>query len=144
MFDLPVFGLDAVVWEAGWRKVSSEKREKAERDLIARPAWVIDGVSARVREAADAVIFLDMPRRTCLLRCARRNWRYLFRSRPGLPDACPEILIVPQLVSIIRRFPGRVRPGILSDIEKRPDARFHVVTAADRTAAIQSLSARIA
>jgi hypothetical protein len=143
-----VFGLDAVVWEAGWRKAPSEKRAQAEQELIARPSWVIEGVSARVRQAADVVIFLDVPRLTCLLRCARRNWRYLFHSRPGLPDGCPEIVILPQLLRIIRRFPDDVRPDILSDIlsdmKRRPSASFHVVTASDRTAAVQALLTRTA
>jgi hypothetical protein len=96
-------------------------------------------VSRQVREAADIVIFLDVDRRTCLMRCAGRNWPYLFRSRPGLPEDCPEILIVPRLVSIIRNFPRLVRPGILEELDRRPGASFHVRTTQDRNAVIPAL-----
>jgi hypothetical protein len=71
-----------------------------------------------MREAADTIVFLDFRRRTVLWRCAKRNWRYLFRSRPGLPDHCPELMMVPTLVSIIWRFPTRVRPKILEDFAR--------------------------
>jgi hypothetical protein len=54
-----------------------------------------------VRESADLIVFLDYPRWVSFWRCAKRNWRYLFRSRPGLPENCPEIRIVPTLIRII-------------------------------------------
>jgi len=129
------------VWRPGWRTAPPEERAQAETALVARPEWVIDGVSRRVREAADVVIFLDVDRRTCLMRCAGRNWRYLFRSRPGLPQDCPEILIVPRLVGIIRNFPRLVRPTILSELERRPTASYHVRTANERSAVIGALTA---
>lgn len=111
--NLPVFHLDRVVWKTGWKKTAIEERDQKVNDMIARPAWVIDGVSHEVREAADLTIFLDVPRGLCMVRCFRRNLPYLLRSRPELPDGCPELLIVPQLLRIIWRFPSLVRPIIL-------------------------------
>lgn len=101
-------------------------------------------MSQAVRDAADVVIFLDTDRRTCLLRCAGRTWRYLFRSRPGLPQNCPEILIVPELIRIIRDFPRTVRPGIVSDLAERGETAFHVKTAEDRAAVLTTLTAAAA
>ena len=123
--DLPVFGLDQIVWQPGWRKSPSDWRRDREAKLVARPSWIIEGVSRTVLDAADYVIFLDVSRATSFVRCAGRNWKYLFRSRPGLPENCPEILIIPRLIQIIWRFPIHVRPGILSALAVRDGC--HVV-----------------
>jgi len=118
MLGLDVIGLDRIVWQPGWRKTPSEERLRLEREIIARPRWIVDGVSDTIRTAADTVVFLDYPRSVVLRRCAGRNVRYLFRSRPGLPPGCPEILIVPTLVRLIWRFHAVGRPKILADFER--------------------------
>ena len=131
--NLPVFGLDSVVWRPGWKKPPPDERQRLETELVSKDAWVIDGVSKLVREAADLVVFLDVSRPTCLYRCAKRNCRYLFRSRPGLPDKCPEILIVPRLVQIIWQFPSKARVSILNETRTSTDAKYlRVVTDQDR------------
>jgi adenylate kinase family enzyme len=121
---VPVHSLDEVVWRPGWRKTPANERDLAIAGLVANPRWVIEGVSPAVFARADMVIFLDVPRPLCMVRCARRNWQYLFSSRPGLPDDCPEIKIVGRLLQIIWRFPRRVRPGILAMIEEHPGQTF--------------------
>jgi len=137
--DLPVFGLDAIVWSPGWRKTPSEVRDVQEAELVAQPQWVIEGVSGLVREAADVVIVLDVDRLTSLVRCAKRNWKYLFRSRPGLPARCPELLIVPRLCRIIWRFPERVLPTILADAHSGQAQYFRVRNAVEQRAALLTL-----
>lgn len=118
MLGLDVVGLDRIVWQPGWRKTPRAERLQMEHDIAARPSWIVDGVSDVMRNAADTIVFLDYPRRTVLRRCARRNLPYLFRSRPGLPPRCPEILIVPRLVRLIWRFQVVVRPMILADFAR--------------------------
>jgi adenylate kinase family enzyme len=125
---LPVSSLDSVVWQPGWRKTEPQQRRQAELALIARPAWVIDGVSTLVREAADLVVLLDAPRHVCLWRCAKRNWRYAFRSRPGLPKGCPEWQMVARLTGIIWRFPRGPGASIMLEAEAHP-YRYRVVPA---------------
>ncbi len=56
---------------------------------------------------------------------ARRNLPYLFRSRPGLPENCPEILIVPRLLKIIFRFPRLIGAQLLE--ESRASSKYHFV-----------------
>ncbi len=123
---LPVFGLDAIVWQPDWRKTPGPQVRATLADLCDRPAWVIDGVSSQVEAAADLVIFPDAPPASCTWRCARRNWRYLLRSRPGLPANCPEIRIIRELLRIIWNFDSRVRPGILARMAKRDHPFLHV------------------
>lgn len=131
--DLPYTSLDGVVWQEGWKKTPVGERDAHIEKLIAKDNWVIDGVSGRVLEAADIVIFLDVPRWRCIGRAARRNIRYLFSSRPELPKRCPEILIIPTLLKIIWRFDRNVRPGILHEgtFRRSGNTFFHVRSAAD-------------
>lgn len=112
---LPVHSLDKIVWKSGWKKTPAEERSALESRLIENSSWIIEGVSSLVRKAADQVIFLDYPPFLCTLRCFKRNWRYLFRSRPELPPRCPEILVISELMKIIWNFPGIVRPKILKE-----------------------------
>ena len=114
LLGLDVVGLDRVVWRPGWQKAPPDERRAAELEIAARPAWVVDGVSRVLMEAADLVVFLDFDRHICLGRCLRRNAPYLFRPRPGLPERCPELLILPTLLRLIWRFPVQTRPWILA------------------------------
>ena len=119
--NLQTFSLDSIVWQERWRKTPTKVRDARIAELIANDSWVIDGVSSAALHAADVVVFLDVPRWKCLLRAMKRNSRYLFSSRPELPNHCPEILIVPTLLRIIWRFDSRVRPMILLEKQRRVD-----------------------
>ena len=116
---LPVQSLDSVVWKDGWVAASREERALGEQKLIEQEQWIIEGVSRTVRESADYVIFLDVPRHICIYRCIKRNLPYLFRSRPELPNNCPEILIVPRLLKIIWQFPELAKPNILQSMKQK-------------------------
>lgn len=115
--DLELIGLDAVVWQAGWQRTPGEERQRQEEKIAARQSWVVDGVSATIRQEADTIVFLDYGRWVAFSRCLRRNWWYLFRSRPGLPERCPEILILPTLIKIIWQFPHTMRPKLLAEVD---------------------------
>jgi adenylate kinase family enzyme len=110
---LSYIGLDGIVWKSGWVKTPLRERQEEETEIAETPAWVVDGVSILVLRAADTVVFLDYPRYTCFWRVLCRNVPYLFRSRPGLPQGCPEISIVPTLAKTIWQFPKMMRPEIL-------------------------------
>jgi adenylate kinase family enzyme len=119
VLNLPIYGLDRIVWRAGWQKTPSAEKQKAIDELIdSSDDWLIEGVSQSVMRAADTIIFLDVPRSVCLWQCMKRNSRYLFKSREELPEHCPEILILPELLRIIWNFPEKVRPSILNHIEQ--------------------------
>lgn len=130
---LPCHSLDRIVWQAGWKKTPKDERDHQVRALTDQERWVIDGVSYAVQEAADTVVFLDVPRRVSFWRVLKRNWRYAFRSRPELPPGCPEILIVPTLCRIIWNFPRAIRPEILKRMEKAQASQrsFHVTSGED-------------
>ena len=133
LLGLPFHSLDGIVWQARWKKTPPDERERRIHELIETDSWVIDGVSFTVQEQADTVILLDVPRRTSFFRVMKRNWRFLFRSRPGLPPQCPEIRIIPTLCRIIWRFPSRVRGPLLARMAEREDRQeqFHLKSSAD-------------
>lgn len=137
--NLPVFGLDDIVWLPGWEKTPLVEREIRLHSLVLRQSWVIEGVSNTVRQAADIVIFLDVSRPRAYYRCAMRNWRYLFRSRPGLPPNCPEFLIIPRLCRLIWKFPVKIQPQILAEMRASQTDFYHVKNSKELEIALQRL-----
>jgi len=141
---VPLIGLDLIVWRPGWRKTPTAERSQLEIEIAKRQSWIVDGVSSRILAAADLVLFLDYPRRTCFWRCIQRNWRYLFQGRPELPPQCPEIKIIPQLFRLIWNFPRLVRPSILKFAEQFPTGRrfVHVKSGRDLNIFLDELRVR--
>lgn len=117
---VPYSGLDSVVWQPGWKKTPADLRAKLETELVLGESWVIDGVSKRIRDAADLVIFLDVPRVTCALRALRRTASNPFRTRAGLPEDCPEWRIVPRMLQIIWRFEHLVAQELRFEARNEP------------------------
>ncbi|MFD9791363.1 topology modulation protein [Streptomyces sp. NPDC059070] len=80
LVNAPVTHLDAVYYDDHWNTLPPEKFAAAQEELVAAPAWVIEGNYAgtlpiRLRRA-DTVIFLDLPAWVCLWGIAQRRLRY--------------------------------------------------------------------
>ncbi|MCP4178903.1 MAG: AAA family ATPase [bacterium] len=132
ILNIPVYGLDSIVWQEKWKKTASEEKEKKIMNLIEKEAWIIDGVSLTVHEAADCIIFLDFSRKISYWRVFKRNIPYMFKSRPELPKKCPEIIIIPKLISIIWNFPNKVKPLILKRMNNaKQQEKYHIKTNKD-------------
>ncbi|MFO6429657.1 topology modulation protein [Erythrobacter sp. W302b] len=91
---LPLVHMDQLGWQAGW--VETEKAELHARlaEVVAQDAWLIEGnygstLAPRLARA-DTVIYLDFPIRLCLWRLAKRIITHRDRSRPDMPEGCPE------------------------------------------------------
>jgi adenylate kinase family enzyme len=136
-------GLDAIVWQPGWKQTPRDQRDRVIGEIAAEEEWVIDGVSQVALEAADMIVFLDVPRSISFWRVAKRNWRYLFRSRPGLPSGCPEVLAIPTLCRLIWRFPLKVREAILSRRNQGEDSQrfFHLQEQVEREEFLRAVDA---
>jgi adenylate kinase family enzyme len=72
--------LDARYYDQDWKPLDQEAFAVLQRDLVAAPRWVIDGNYASTLpirlQAADTVIFLDLPGWTCLLGILQRQVRH--------------------------------------------------------------------
>ena len=133
---LPVVHLDVLFWREGW---TPAPRDEARRDLaaaVARERWVVDGNFLDCDEArferADAVIFLDLPRRVCLWRVLKRLVRDRGRSRPDLPRGSREGFDL-SLLRWIWRYPCVDRPRVLAILARLDDrvAVHHLRSRAD-------------
>jgi hypothetical protein len=108
--DIDVFHLDRYFWEPGWMEKSLEARIKIQQQLVQGERWIIEGTylgsSDGRLNAADTIIFLDMPISLCLWRVIKRRFKYNNKPRPDLPDGCPEKIHFPYILKVLA-FPLR-------------------------------------
>ena len=140
-----VIGLDSIVWGPGWSRPPADERDAAIHAIAEAPTWLVDGVSMVLCESADVIVFLDMSRSTCYWRVFWRNLPFLFRSRPGLPENCPEVAIIGTLVKIIWQFPTLVRPRIAQEMARRNEGEssFHIRSRGDLDEFFVAVEARL-
>ncbi len=79
---VPFVELDALVHGPGWTETPDHELRATVAPILASEGWVIDGTYIRklgnvVLEAADLVVWLDLPIRVWLPRLVRRSWRRL-------------------------------------------------------------------
>jgi adenylate kinase family enzyme len=77
---VPFVELDALHHGPGWQEATAEELRAKVEPLVAQEAWVIDGgyqwkIGDVVVEAADTVVWLDLPIRVWLPRLVRRSAR---------------------------------------------------------------------
>lgn len=120
---LPVIHLDRHCWKPGWVKRRGAEWEGIVTELVARPAWIMDGhfggTLAGRAAAADLVIFLDLPTRTCLARLLLRWWRYRGTHRPDMTEGCPEHFSL-EMLHWVASFRWARRPRVLRILEELP------------------------
>lgn len=94
LLGLPLFHMDQLNWNPGWVETERTALRAKVEGVAAGEAWLIDGNYGSVLvprlERADTVIYLDFPIRLCLWRLVRRIVTHRGRSRPDMPEGCPE------------------------------------------------------
>ncbi|MFZ3069797.1 MAG: hypothetical protein WA110_01565 [Anaerolineaceae bacterium] len=94
VLSLPVYHLDKIYWQRGWKSISEPEFDLKLAEILKLDRWIIDGNYARTLsprfEACDAVIYLDFPRLVCLKNVFVRLLHYQGKTRPDLPEGCPE------------------------------------------------------
>lgn len=91
---LPLVHMDQLGWQAGWVETERDQLHARVAEVAAQDAWLIEGnygstLAPRLARA-DTVIYLDFPIRLCLWRLIRRIVTHRGRSRPDMPEGCPE------------------------------------------------------
>jgi hypothetical protein len=76
--------VDALVHGPNWAETPDDVLRAQLEPIVASESWVIDGVYQHklgnlVLDAADLVVWLDLPIRVWLRRLARRTWRRMRR-----------------------------------------------------------------
>jgi len=74
---IPHVELDGIYHQPGWQRLPEAEFRTRIIEEVGRPDWVIDGNYSEVRDLvwaeADAVIFLDYPRKVIMRRVIRRS-----------------------------------------------------------------------
>ena len=143
---LPLVHLDKLHWRPGWVSPPDGEWAGTVRELVKGPAWVIDGnhtgtLPTRLA-AADAVVFLDLPRVLCLGRILRRRWRCRGgRTRPEMTPGCPEKIDAEFLRWVLRTYPRDHRPRTLAAV--RGASHLKAVAVLESRAAVRSFLAAL-
>lgn len=137
---LPVVHLDVLFWREGWVPAPRQEARRALAAAIARDRWILDGNFLHEVESgsdarfarADAVIFLDISRTTCLWRVLTRRVRDRDRARADLPEGCSEGFDL-ALLQWIWRYPADDRPRVLELLARLDErvAGHHLRSRAD-------------
>jgi adenylate kinase family enzyme len=112
---LPVVHLDQIFWGPGWTARPADEAQPELAEAVTAERWILDGnfltrLGSERLARADSVVFLDLPRRTCLRRAL---WRLICgEQRADLPAGCSESLDLPFL-RWIWRYPRDDRPRVL-------------------------------
>jgi adenylate kinase family enzyme len=121
---LPVVHLDPLFWRSGWTPAPREEALARLAEAVQGERWILDGNflpdsnggwDARF-DRADTVVLLDLPRRACLWRVAKRVVRSR-RPRPDLPEGCMEGVDRATL-RWIWSYPREERPRVLRILER--------------------------
>lgn len=127
---IEVFHLDRLHWRPGWVEPPDEEWEAIQRDLVKKDSWIIDGnysgtIYIRI-EAADTVIFLDLPRAVCAWRVIKRRIQNHGKTRPDMGEGCPEKFFDPAFPAFLKfvwQYPQKNRPQVLKQLAQLGDRK---------------------
>ena len=110
--DIETIHLDCYFWQPDWREKPRETRIEILKELVRKERWIIEGTYLGSSEprlnAADTIIFLDIPLWLCLYRIIQRYNKYRGQSRPDLPEGCTDKLTLLYMLKVLA-FPFRGR-----------------------------------
>lgn len=91
---LPLFLMDAIMWNPGWQYIGDEETVTRLEEIGAKKEWIIEGYITKgartfLFERADKIIYLDYPPIVATLRYLKRWWKHRKNPRPEL-EGCPE------------------------------------------------------
>ena len=93
---LPVIHIDNIPWQPGWVERPRAEKTRLCHEVDAREAWIFEGghsaTWASRAARADLLVWLDRPLGLRLWRVLARLARHWHRTRPDLPEGCPERL----------------------------------------------------
>lgn len=127
--------LDTLYWKPGWIEPDPGEWESKLAEVLGGDAWIMDGNYSRTLPmrlaACDTVVFLDLPRVTCLWRVVKRFLRHRGRTRPDMREGCPERLTL-EFLAWVWNYRYRSRPKVLALLEAHRSSRTLVHLACER------------
>lgn len=93
---IEVHHLDTLYWKPGWVEAPLEEFRAAQEEIIHNDKWIIEGNYSSTFDlrmnAADTIIYLELPLRVCLYRVIKRRIQYHGKTRSDMTSGCPEKL----------------------------------------------------
>lgn len=130
----PITHLDVLFWRADWTPAPIDEAVAQLAGVVAGERWIVDGNfldhEAGRFERADTVVLLDLPRRVCLARIAKRLVRDRRRTRSDLPPGGRESFD-PDGIRWIWHYRRRDRPALLRRLATVEATVHHLRTRAD-------------
>lgn len=121
-FDLEYFSIDRDVrWLPDWTARNQDEQRSILTRIASGERWVIDGSGPSSFDLrlprTDVVIWMRLPRLTCLMGVARRVGRYHGRVRPDMAEGCPEPLPGLDFLTYIWTFEQRHAPLFIKNFD---------------------------
>src|SRR4051795_3108849 len=89
-----VLHLDSLFWKPGWVETPREEWIDTQQYFLKKECWIMDGNYGGTMDirlnAADTIIFLDIPRTICVFRAFKRMLQYRNKTRPDMGEGCEE------------------------------------------------------
>lgn len=102
---IKVYHMDRFFWQRGWKGKTGDTRIDILQKIVRRERWIIEGAYLGSSEprlnAADTIIFLDIPPLVCLLRVMKRHLAYRRRSRRDIPEGCTDKLTPLRMLKVL-------------------------------------------
>ncbi|MEP6925189.1 MAG: DNA topology modulation protein [Pyrinomonadaceae bacterium] len=112
---LPVIHLDQLHFSPDWIAMPKEQWQEKVAHVSAGDSWIIDGNYSGTMETrlekCDTVIFLDLPRITCVYRVLKRVIIYGKQTRPDMADGCNERFDW-KFIKWVWHYPNRSKPKV--------------------------------
>ncbi|WP_270180855.1 DNA topology modulation protein [Alkalihalobacillus sp. CinArs1] len=130
---IDVYHLDALFWKPNWEGVPKEEQRDVQLNIVSKDEWICDGNYGGTMEirldAADTVIFLDLPRALCTYRVFKRAVQYRNRTRPDMGEGCKERVSL-TFLKWVWNYPKEKRPEILRRLNRLPEEKkvYHLTS----------------
>ena len=121
----PVIHLDKIWWTGDWENISEDAFDAQLEELLAKPAWIVDGnynrtIGMRLARC-DTVIYLDYNRFTCLWGVFKRVVTNYGRVRPDMGGNCRERFDM-EFLRWVWNYNRKKRPGNYALLESASHA----------------------
>ena len=115
------YHLDTRLWKPNWVGVSRDEQKVIQQALVEKEKWIIDGnyggtMDIRL-QAADTIIFMDLPRTICVYRAFKRMVTYRNKTRPDMAEGCEERVDL-KFLKWIWDYPKTKRPESSKNLTK--------------------------
>jgi adenylate kinase family enzyme len=129
--DLPVVHLDRHYWSPGWVKPDDAEWRRRVAELADGKAWVMDGNYSATFDLrlprAEALVWLDLPRRIYFPRAVWRSIAHYGRERADIGPGCRDHIDLDFLFRWVWSYPTRSRPRTFALVRELAASRRVVI-----------------